>query len=111
MSSALDDVADAADEVADQQRRVARVARAMQRRRERGASWAAALDQQGSPSIVDLLRRSGRHLAEATATFTVTLARELSREGESRRQIARRLGVSHQRVSAMVNRTRRSARS
>lgn len=58
MDPALNEIASAADEVADDQRRVARLGR--------------------------------------------VLALGLSEEGESRRQIGRRLGVSHQRVSAIL---------
>lgn len=102
MSSALEDVAAAAEEVAEDQRQIARRARSMQRQREQGRSWADILDRQQSPPLLELLRRSGRRLGEATARFAQTLAAELSAEGASRRQVARRLSVSHQRVTAML---------
>src|SRR5256885_15920817 len=103
MSNALKELAVAADEIADDQRRIARAARSMERLRDRGWSWSKIVDGQRSPTIVDLLRRSGRRLSDATARFTRALAAELGEEGESHRQIGRRLGVTRQRVSAVVD--------
>jgi hypothetical protein len=102
LTTPLEDVATGADEVADAQRRVARRARAMQRLRDRGRSWAEILDRDAAPGLLRLLRSSGRRLAETTGRFAQSLARGLAAEGESQRRIARRLGVTHQRVSAML---------
>jgi hypothetical protein len=102
MGSALDEVAAAADEVADEQRLVARRARAMQRRRDAGWSWARVLDWEPEPGILELLRRSVRRSSGAVGQLAQVLASGLSAEGETRRQIGRRLTVSHQRVSAML---------
>jgi transcriptional regulator with XRE-family HTH domain len=107
MSAALEDVAAAAEEVAAEQRQVARRARAMQRQRDRGWSWAEVLDREEAPSLLEMLRRNGRHLAEATRRLSRTFATGLSAEGASHRQIARRLNVTHQRVSAILNGQRR----
>src|SRR5690349_19951097 len=104
MGAVLEDVAAAADQVAAEQRMVARRARAMQRRRDQGWSWQQILDKEELPHLLELLRRSGRQLGEATARLAHTLASGLSTEGASRRQIARRLGVTHQRVSAILAR-------
>jgi len=103
MSATLEDVAVAAEEVAAEQRRVARRARAMQRQRDRGWSWVQILDREEPPPLLETLRRSGRHLSEATRRLSHTLASGLSAEGASRRQIAKRLAVTHQRVSAILN--------
>ena len=108
MSSVLEEVAAAADEVADDQRRVARRARAMQRQRDRGVSWRTILDREAVPGLLELLRRSGRRLTEATGRFGHALACGLSAEGESTRQVGRRLSVTHQRVSAMLKGEHRS---
>lgn len=102
VTTTLDEVADAADEVADQQRYVARRARAMQRRRDAGASWTSVLDAERGPFVLDVLRRSAQRLTSLTGQLARVLARGLSTEGQSRRRIAARLGVSHQRVSALV---------
>jgi hypothetical protein len=99
----LEDVAAAADRVADDQREIARRARVMQRQRDRGWSWARVLDRQSAPGIVELFRRSRRLLAATASSLTAGLARCLGDEGESRRQIASRLGVTHQRVTTVLN--------
>lgn len=109
MSTALEVVATAADDVAGDQRRVARRARTMQRQRDRGWSWAKVLDREAEPGLLELLRRSARRLAESAGQLAQALARGLAGEGESRRQIARRLGVTHQRISAMLHQGRRPA--
>ncbi len=103
MTSALEEVAAAADEMADEQRRIARTARALQRRRDRGQSWTAILDSEPGPGLVQRLRSSALRLAEAAGRFMAAVAAGLHREGESHRAIARRLGVSHQRVTTMLN--------
>lgn len=104
MSTALEEVAAAADDVADDQRRVARRARTMQRQRDRGWSWAKIVDREAEPGLLGLLRSSARRLGESTARLAQTLARGLTEEGESRRQVARRVGVTHQRISAILRR-------
>ncbi len=108
MPSALEELTAAADEVADDQRRVARRARTMQRQRDEGWSWGRILDREPSPGLLELLRRSGRRLSGATGRFAESLAAGLTAEGESRREVGRRLSVTHQRVSAMLKGERRS---
>jgi hypothetical protein len=102
MGSALEDVAAAADAVADDQRNVARQARWMQQLRDRGWSWSKILDEEGAPGLLTILRKSTRTLTAALGQLAHTVAHSLAAEGESRRQIAQRLGVTHQRVSAML---------
>jgi hypothetical protein len=106
MSQFLEEVADTADQVVTEQRQVARQARAMQRERDMGASWAEVLDQQDDrrPRLLTWMRSSGRKLALATARLSRGLAQSLSAEGHSQRAIARRLGVSHQRISMVLGR-------
>jgi hypothetical protein len=80
----------------------------MQRRRDRGWSWGKILDREPEPGLVELLRRSGRRVTEATGRLAQALASGLTAEGESRRQVDRRLAVTHQRVSAMLKGEHRS---
>ena len=104
MDAELEELANAADAVAADQRAVAKAARRMQHLRDQGRSWSRILadDAAAGEGLTALLRRSGRRLAELTAKWSSLVARGLSREGESRRRIAERLGVSHQRVSAIL---------
>jgi transcriptional regulator with XRE-family HTH domain len=108
VSTTLQEVAAVADEVAEDQRQIARKARTMQRQRDRGLPWSTVLNGESVPIVLQLLRRSTRRLTEVAGGFARTIADGLSHEGYSRRQIARRLGVSHQRVSALMNGRRRS---
>lgn len=110
MSTMLEEVAATADEVADQQRQVARDARAMQRQRDRGWSWARILERSPGQGVFQRLRHGARLLTQASVRVAEALARGLSEEGESRRNIGKRLGVTHQRVSALVKGGGRSPR-
>jgi hypothetical protein len=103
MRSRLGEVASTADRVADDQHEVAERVRELQRLRRRGRSWASILDQESAPGVLDLLRRGGRGIAASTSQLARTFAHGLAAEGESQRQIARRLGVTHQRVAAILN--------
>lgn len=76
----------------------------MQRRRERGWTWTEIAERERLSDLVELLRDSWRMLASATTVITAVLATALSSEGHTRRQISRHLGVTHQRVSAVLGR-------
>lgn len=102
MASVLREIAQTSDEVAEDQRAVARRARSLDRQRQRGRSWAEILANEPDPSLLVMLSRSVRRLVTATARFRHGLARELSAEGWSRRQIGRVFGVTHQRVTALL---------
>lgn len=100
----LDHLADAADAVATDQRDLARKARTAGRRRRQGWSLSRILDQESKPGMLALLARSARRLTDASGFFRKAVADGLAEEGLSTRAIAHRLGVSHQRVSAMRTR-------
>ena len=100
--SGLQEVAAAADAVADEQRTVARTARQMQRARDRGVPWSAILDHERFARVVGLMRRGAQHLRATSTDLASLLAKGLAAEGESRRRIAHRLGVSHQRVTSIL---------
>ena len=106
MTAGLEELATTADEVAADQRNVVRQARKMQRQRDGGWPSTRILDEQPSPGLLDLLRRGRRRTAQAASSIGVALAVALDGEGQFRRQIARRLGIAHQRVSAMLNGSR-----
>lgn len=109
VSGALEEVASTAEEVARDQQQVARRVRRMQRQRARGWSWARILDGDDEPGVFDLLRRSARRLTTTAGRFGRAVAAGLAAEGESRRKIAGRLGVTHQRVTAMLSGRQRAA--
>lgn len=79
----------------------------MQRRRVQGWSWATILDAEPAPGVFDLLRDGARSLTRAAARFGLAVSAGLAAEGASRRMIAKRLGVTHQRVTALLARPAR----
>ncbi len=101
---ALTEVAEAADEVALDQQRLARRARSMKRQSQLGRSWSQILQRERQPGLLLLLNRSARRLHEVSGRFRPALGRVLTSEGLSTRQIAKLFGVTHQRISAMLNR-------
>ncbi len=104
MARALDDVAQAADETALDQQRLARRARSMSRQRRSGASWTQILARERQPGLLALMDRSARRLYEVSGRFRPVLGQALVAEGLSTRQVARIFGVTRQRISAMLRR-------
>lgn len=107
--STLEEFADTAEAIADDHHQVAREAVQMQRLRDRGWSWSQILDAREELRPVELLRRGARRTAGLTSRMSSLLAHALAQEGESRRQIGRRLGVTHQRVTAILREHRMNA--
>ena len=104
MSMALEELAASAEQTAIEQRQVAASARFLSRQRAEGRSWSSILGEGEHPSVVQVLSASLWRLGETSGRFRAAVAIALAREGLSTRQIASRLGVTHQRVSAMLSR-------
>lgn len=104
MVRALDDVAEAADETALDQQRLARRARSMTRQSRSGSSWLEILQRERQPGLLVLMTRSARRLHEVSARFRPVFGKALVDEGVSTRQVARMFGVTRQRISAMLRR-------
>jgi hypothetical protein len=102
MSTALQRAAESAEETARDQQAVARRLRAVQRQRDSGMTWGQVLDRGAAADALSLLRRSATRVTGSLRTLSQTIARGLAAEGESRRKIASRLGVTHQRITAMI---------
>ena len=100
----LEEVASTAEEVVAEQQEVAERARHLKQERVRHSSWVEAWDRQPAPGLLARLRAGSRRLAETTSRLSRAAARGMADEGASRRAIARRLGVSHQRVTSLLNR-------
>jgi len=100
----LEEVASTAEEVVAEQQEVAQRARHLKQERVRHSSWVEAWDRQPAPSLLERMRAVTRRLAETTSRLSRATARQMAQEGASRRAIARRLGVSHQRVTTLLNR-------
>ena len=102
MARALEEFATEVDAVADEQHQIARDARRLHQEHERGQSMSELLGSADAGQMLKLVRSSGRRLASATGNLMRALARELSKEGLSHRKIGRLLGVTHQRVTTIL---------
>jgi hypothetical protein len=98
----LDEFADEAEAVADEQQQIARDARQLSHKRDQGRPWSEVLAGEDAGALLRLIRTSGRRVATATGALMRTLARELQSEGLSHRKIGRLLGVTHQRVTTIL---------
>jgi hypothetical protein len=106
LTQALDDLASIAERASEEQQLLAARARAMSEQRRRGESCTAILGNEGHQPILALLGTNLARLTHTSSRFRLAVATSLAKEGHSTRQIASRLGVTHQRVSAMLNRAR-----
>jgi hypothetical protein len=104
LTAVLDHLAESAERTSAEQQLIADSARAMSEERRLGRPWAVILASEGQPSVVALLGSSLRRLSETSSRVRTAVASTLAKEGLSTRQIAAHLGVTHQRVSAMLNR-------
>jgi len=78
-------------------------ARHIDRQLRAGTAWAAIVEAEEPPLIVELLTESIERLHTASSRFRRAEAHALHTQGLSRQDIARRFGVSRQRVSTLLN--------
>jgi hypothetical protein len=88
---------------AREQRRVASLARRIADQRDRSVPWASIIEKGTLNSLVELLGRGAHRLRIGASKVRRTAARGLLNEGLTTRQVGRRFGVSHQRISALAS--------
>jgi hypothetical protein len=99
----LEDLADAAEESSRELRGVANTARDLDRQRRNGVPWSTMVSTKAAQRLFDRLAGSARRMAGATSRLRHSVIEALGQEGLSTRQIAKVMGVTHQRISAMRN--------
>jgi DNA-binding transcriptional regulator LsrR (DeoR family) len=104
LSAVLDQLAESAETTSAEHRMIAASARALSEEHRAGRSWAAILAGGGQPALLVLLGSSLQRLSQTSSRVRTAVAAALMEEGLSTREIAAHLGVTHQRVSAMLNR-------
>jgi hypothetical protein len=102
--AALSAVAHAADEMADEERRLAARAQELRRAHRAGRTWSELIDAPRAAGLLVPLRATVRRLGSLVAHLQAVLARALFDEGVSTREIGRRFAVSHQRISSLMSR-------
>lgn len=101
---ALQHVARAAEDAAEEQRDIARRARALSRARRRGATSVELVEAGAVSVIIAGIRANARRLSAAARHLQAAIVTALSRDGLTTREIGRLIGVSHQHVSALSSR-------
>lgn len=99
---AIDQLADAIEENARDERRLARRLRRLRAGRAAGRSWRRLLDSEPDPGTLMVVGRVLARMSGASGVLRRALAQAVRGEGETVAEIARRFGVSHQRVSTIL---------
>lgn len=99
---AIGELAGAIEENARDERLLARRPRRLSSGRAAGRSWRRLLDSEPDPGSLVVVGRILGRLSTASGGFRRALARSVHDEGEPVAAIARRFGVTHQRVSTIL---------
>lgn len=105
-AAVMDEVAATADAVAADQLRLAESARAMARRWRDGRSWSDLSERGAVREIVSGLMSGASAVSVAVARLRESLFKALVAEDWTIRRVGRHFGVSHQRVSSMLSRSK-----
>lgn len=101
--SALDALVDAVEQNAGDERQLVRKIDGLREARASGTPVTHALGEERPPGTMELLGRVLTRLMEASGGARRALARAMRTEGTSIPAIARLFGVTHQRISNILN--------
>lgn len=101
--SALDALVDAVEKNAGDERQLVRKIGGLREARASGTPVTNALGEERPPGTMELLGRVLSRLMEASGSTRRALARAMRAEGTSIPSIARLFGVTHQRISNILN--------
>lgn len=99
---AIDELTGAIDANASDERLLARRLRRLRNGRLSGRSWRRLLESEPDPGSLALVGRILGRMSGASGGLRRALAQAARSEGESVADIARRFGVSHQRISTVL---------
>ncbi|GAC1517622.1 MAG: hypothetical protein NVS1B12_04330 [Acidimicrobiales bacterium] len=105
VTASLTDLSAAIDQNANDEKLLARRIRGLADAHAAGASWSSALADEPSPGALTLSARILSRFSTASGALRRGLAVALRREGMTVPAIASAFGVSHQRVSVLLNRS------
>lgn len=103
--SVLEDAAEATESAASEQHRLAKEIRRAADARRRGRSWSEIVDLSFLTGVLDGLAATATKVAGTARAVRIAVARGLIDEGATTREIGRRFGISHQRVSSLLSRS------
>ena len=100
--TAIDKLTEAIEANARDERLLARRLQRLRNGREKGRSWRRLLDSEPEPGALVILGGILARMSVASGGMRRALAHAVHAEGESVADIARRFGVTHQRVSTIL---------
>ena len=101
---AIDALTEAVEANSDDEKLLTQRLDDLRRQREQGTPVTQALSEEGNPGTMQVLGRVLSRLMDASGNVRRSLARSMRSEGTSIPAIARIFGVTHQRVSNILNR-------
>ncbi len=102
VTRAINDLQYSLEESARREAALSRQLDAMKKARRAGREWREVLANDANMHAVTVVGEIARRLGESGAAFRRTLALALVREGDGLSEIARRFGISRQRVFNLV---------
>ncbi len=105
---ALDEVEAAVEENMSDERLLLRRVRSLRTAHRSGKSWTELLRREQEPGALALVGRVLARMSQASGVVRRALASSLRAEGETIPAIARRFGVTHQRISSLLRESNHS---
>jgi hypothetical protein len=99
----FEEVADTLDQAAGDSTTAARQVRRLRAERIRGRPWREVLSRPAARSLLELVGAAAGELSRTTGRLRRAIVHALLDDGLRVKQIADILGVSHQRISSVIN--------
>lgn len=106
VAGAFDRIAEVGEETARDAEQISQLSREASKERSSGASITESLASGRPQEILSQVERTAKRLMVAGGTLRKALVSGLSREGMGVSAVSRLFGVSHQRISALMQKSR-----